>query len=226
MADTLIGSRTGTVFELKAPTQMLFECVNRCNGLKKGNQEIILENLTTNEHISIASSTIGLNKPEMMTNSSCLMLQAGVYRWSQIISYEDGSPPITIVPDTNMPRTFANFGIGGPVTLEFINEGITTITTLTSADQGRMVFVKGKIFYDLLDGERLEALIDVVNMTNGQVLSTGQCLVDGADADMIAIEVDPFIISAGHYYKISLKIVTMGIKPAKCILIQKGEIIN
>ena len=217
------GSRTGTVFEVFVPSQILLEINCRANQLVQARQEVLFENLTTGKSFKIAGSDIGLGMQELILTSFALWLQPGVYRWSQAISYPDNLPPKYISTNRDLPKLFNNFGTGLPGSpQEVINTGTNNIYTHTSSAPGRKVYSRGKAKYELLAGEELRLEVIITDTTTGNTFSSGQTFIKGPDTDEIETGVVPFISNGNTIYKVEFKIQHKGIVKPKCSLIQHG----
>jgi len=216
----MIINRQGLTFQVHNRSQIKFESIFRTGNLTNATQNFKLENLSNGFNIQLAGSQIGLNKPEIVTNSACLLLESGLYRWSQEISCLN--QPNYLTHQTSFISYFNNFGIGAGNPFDFLNVGTDEIYTHMSSIEGRNIFARGKVFYDLLDNEELYIEVKVTDVTTGIVIGTGISSASGLEVGEIETGVVPYITKAGHLYLITLKLQTNATKKQNCLIIQHG----
>ncbi|WET67849.1 hypothetical protein [Sphingobacterium sp.] len=216
------GSRTGTVFELAKPSQILIESIFRTKNLTNAIQEFSFENLSTGQISNYASSEIGLTKAELITSSVCLFLPAGLYRWAQTVKYQDRNIPDFIRHDKTYPRIFPNFGLGGVSPLEILNSGTNNINTHISTDGNRDVYAKGKVNYTLGVGEQLAIEVIVTNTQTGSKFLSGVTSITGPKNGMKETGLVPFQTALNVVFKVELLMNTNSLTKQSCSLVIHG----
>ncbi|WP_428071066.1 hypothetical protein [Chryseobacterium gambrini] len=218
----MILNRQGLTFQILREQQTKFESIFRTNGLNNANQKQFIENVTTGVLTQISGSEIGIEQAEIITTCSCLLLQPGIYKWLQEIT--SNSVPIFLTHEygTAFVTNFPNFGVGGGSPFEFVNTGTNNISTHMSSIGGRRIYARGKIIYDLENGEELFAEVRVINTTTGAVIGTGETTAEGQKTGEVLTGIVPYITQQGHIYRIELNIQTNSLKKQKCLLVQHG----
>ncbi len=219
---TINGSRTGTIFELAKPSQILIESIFRTKDLTNSIQEFFFENLSTGQISNYAKSEIGLTKAELITSSICLFLQAGIYRWTQTVKYQDTNTPTYIRHDKTHPRLFQNFGLGGGVPLEILNSGTNNIRTHISTDGNRQVYAKGKVNYNLSIGEQLEIEVIATNLQTGFQFFSGVTSINGPKSGIKETGLVPFQTELNQIFKVELMMNTNSETKQSCSLVIHG----
>jgi hypothetical protein len=217
----MIQNRRGLTFQIHKAQQIKVESTFRTKNLVTGNQTSCLENLSKGTIKKLTESELGLTKPEMITNGGCLFLEEGLYRWSQEIT-SNVQPDFINYDYGAFITNFDNFGLGGPYPSELLNSGTDNIYTLMSSIEGRNVYARGKVFYDLLDNEELFVEVKVIDLTTGIIIGTGNATAEGNEQGEIETGVVPYITKAGHVFEITLKLKTNATNKQNCLIIQHG----
>ena len=219
---TLDGSRTGTIFEIAQPSQILIESIFRTKNLVSGIQEFSFENLSSGQNSILAKSQIGLTKAELITSSVCLYLQPGLYRWTQTVKYQDVATPAYIRHDKTYPRIFPNFGLGGPSYTEILNSGTNNISTHISTDGNREVYARGKVNYKLGVGEQLAVEVIVTDTLSGFQFFSGVTSINGPSSGMKETGLVPFLTRVSQLFKVEMLLNSNSATKQNCSLVIHG----
>jgi len=193
-----LGPSTSGIFELKSAVQYLFQTRGAASVPRDSRAHTMLLDHATGRVIEVASADIGagLTADAPILTSGSLLLAPGRYSWFSEVNPQ----PFDQVASCRLRVTVAN-------TAEVIEtRGGRMATSAMSGNGGTNVFARAFITTVIGGSERFTAQVDVVDLMTNQQFTTPPLVGVGSTGGEVVIGVVPYVLTAGHVYRSTLKV--------------------
>ncbi len=192
------GPSTSGIFELKSSAQYLFKTRGGASVPRYSRARTMLLDHASGRSFDVASAEIGagLAANTVILTSGSLLLAPGRYSWFSEVSPQ----PFDQVTSCRLRVTVAN----SPEMIETRGERLAI--SAMGGNSGTDVFARASITAEVGDSEEYSAQVSVVNLMTNEEFTTPPLQGVGPTGGEVVIGVVPYVLTAGHVFRATLRV--------------------